>query len=190
MILKQQTDGEKAVDGQQQPRCQRQPRRYGVEPWPQQGVDIAGGHGRQRPPDQGKGQAHPAVQVHFGGGVVPEHDSQQPVAAEVDGVLHGGGGKPAIEGQVPEGVRHIRRQSQHRQHGKAVHRTYRQQQIPLADGVAGTGDKGIDLLQQIAKKAVGQKAPEVHGQRLLSGDSVSRRRVGIPTCQSHFFLLC
>ena len=123
-------------------------------------MDIPHSQRRQRPPYQRERHADPAVQIHLGGAVIPEQNAQQPLIEEVDDVLHRRGRQAAVQCQTPECAGHVRRQMQHRQHGKAVHRTQRQQQKAFPHLMGRTARRRIQLLQYIPSEAVQQKQPE------------------------------
>ena len=129
----------KAVCHQQEQQRQSRPGRDVGGNGVQQGLNISDGEGRQQAPDHGKGHADPAVQVHVGAGIVPEHDPQQLVIEKVHGVFHGGGREAAVKGQAEEAPGQVGGQVQHRQHGQTVHRAQGQQEKALAHLMPGAG---------------------------------------------------
>ena len=122
----------------------------------------------EQAPDHGKGHADPAVQVHVGAGIVPEHDPQQLVIEKVHGVFHGGGREAAVKGQAEEAPGQVGGQVQHRQHGQTVHRAQGQQEKALAHLMPGAGGGGKRLLQQVSQKAIQTKQPQpIHSRTPL-----------------------
>ena len=164
----QQADGEEAVRRQHQQQGQSRPGGGVQGDGVQQGLHLPEGEGRQRTPYHRKGHADPAVQVHVGAGIVPEHDPQQPVIEKMHGIFHGGGREAAVKGQAEEAPGQVGGQVQHRQHGQTVHRAQGQQEKALAHLMPGPGDSGEDFFQQISQKAIQTKQPQpVHGDASL-----------------------